>query len=62
MKGWFIAIAMAGVVIAGMFIMEAVGGKDPMNSHGMGPGWECDMTRGGATTCAKDVRVPPARK
>jgi hypothetical protein len=31
---------------------------DPMLSHGRGPGWECDSTRGGAVTCAKDVPVP----
>jgi hypothetical protein len=28
---------------------------DPWNSHGLGPGWECDATRGGASLCAKDV-------
>ena len=28
---------------------------DPWLRHGLGAGWECDATRGGARICAKDV-------
>jgi hypothetical protein len=49
----FIVLALAvlavGVVYRGVL--------DPWNKGWHGPGWECDMTRGGATICTKDV--PP---
>jgi len=36
---------------------------DPMNSHGLGPGWECDATKGSASVCVKDVKPssPPPK-
>jgi hypothetical protein len=51
----------AGVILIGGLLLMAViasvsrFGKDPMNSHGRGPGWECDSTSGGATSCDKDI-------
>ena len=45
------ATAFAVLVLA--YVLGYV--PDPWNSHGRGPGWECDATRAGARTCAKDV-------
>lgn len=53
-----VALLLAGIVIVGLAIMTAIGGIDPMNAHGRGPGWECEHTRGAAATCAKDAKPP----
>jgi hypothetical protein len=62
------AAQVVGVIVAGVLLMLAAFaaitsfGKDPMNSHGRGPGWECDRTSGGAVTCDKDAPIPAKPK
>jgi hypothetical protein len=60
--GFRVGLIIACITILGFIAMFAFGGSDPMNSHGLGPGWECDSTKGGAVTCAKDVPLPPRKR
>jgi hypothetical protein len=56
--GAWVIVGLVILGIAGMFAIEIIGGIDPMRSHGRGLGWECDASRGGAVTCAQDLRLP----
>jgi len=47
--GFFGAIVALGLAYALGYV------PDPWLRHGLGAGWECDATRGGARICAKDV-------
>jgi hypothetical protein len=46
---FFAAIAILALAYALGYV------PDPWLRHGQGAGWECDATRPGARTCAKDV-------
>jgi hypothetical protein len=45
-------IVLAGIAIAFRWSV------DPMNSHGLGRGWECDSAKG--SICAKDLKISGA--
>lgn len=53
-----------GVIVVGALLLLTVlsavtsFGKDPMNRHGRGPGWECTSFGRGSYACDKDVIEP----
>lgn len=55
MTGLAAKIVFVGLVLLIGGVLAFRWALDPWNSHGHGKGWECDATRGGAVTCAKDL-------
>ena len=57
MPNWNGVTILGLILLVGLIFMVFKWAADPMNSHGLGPGFECDATRGGAVTCAKDAYI-----
>jgi hypothetical protein len=53
MRIW-IAIGLVALILAGISLMQLIGGINPMLTNK--PGWECDATRGAAKICVKDAK------
>ena len=48
-------LVLAGLLVAIAAFTLGKGMVDPMNGRSLGPAWSCDLTRGAATFCFRDV-------